>query len=99
MRRGAEEDEERGRLMDVADGAPGPGEAEQTPRPEQRPVTPSCDRDIPSTRPEQPLPDLLELDLAELRTVQHPVLRELIEELRERAARPSEVLWGFNNSL
>ncbi|GAA2244182.1 hypothetical protein GCM10010145_08700 [Streptomyces ruber] len=49
--------------------------------------------------PEEPLPDLLALDLAELRTVRHPVLREVLAELRERAARPSEVLWGFNNSL
>ncbi|WP_330307252.1 MULTISPECIES: FxSxx-COOH cyclophane-containing RiPP peptide [unclassified Streptomyces] len=45
------------------------------------------------------LPDLLELDLADLRTVQHPVLTEVLEELRERAGQPSEMLWGFNNSF
>ncbi|WP_229877691.1 FxSxx-COOH cyclophane-containing RiPP peptide [Streptomyces bluensis] len=52
-----------------------------------------------SGRPQPPLPDLLELDLAELRTIQHPVLREVLEDLRERAARPSEMLWGFNNAF
>ncbi|MGW5094327.1 FxSxx-COOH cyclophane-containing RiPP peptide [Streptomyces nodosus] len=50
-------------------------------------------------RAQEPLPDLLELDLGELRTVEHPVLREVLEELRDRAARPSEMLWGFNSSL
>ncbi|MFF7141756.1 MULTISPECIES: FxSxx-COOH cyclophane-containing RiPP peptide [Streptomyces] len=50
-------------------------------------------------RTQEPLPDLLELDLGELRTVEHPVLREVLEELRDRAARPSEMLWGFNSSL
>jgi FXSXX-COOH protein len=48
---------------------------------------------------EEPLPDLLGLDLAELGTVEHPVLREVLAELRERAARPSEMLWGFNSSM
>jgi FXSXX-COOH protein len=50
-------------------------------------------------RPEAPLPDLLGLDLAELRTIQHPLLREVLTDLRERAARPSEMLWGFNNAF
>ncbi|MFF4353297.1 FxSxx-COOH cyclophane-containing RiPP peptide [Streptomyces sp. NPDC001530] len=45
------------------------------------------------------LPDLLELDLADLRTIQHPVLAEVLEELKERAGQPSEMLWGFNNSF
>ncbi|MEV6764575.1 FxSxx-COOH cyclophane-containing RiPP peptide [Streptomyces sp. NPDC051105] len=45
------------------------------------------------------LPELLELDLEELRTVQHPVLHEVLEGLRERAERPSEMLWGFNNAM
>ncbi|MFJ2827463.1 FxSxx-COOH cyclophane-containing RiPP peptide [Streptomyces sp. NPDC087263] len=45
------------------------------------------------------LPDLLELDLASLRTVQHPVLAEVLAELRERAGQPSEMLWGFNNAF
>ncbi|MEW2168218.1 FxSxx-COOH cyclophane-containing RiPP peptide [Streptomyces sp. NPDC007084] len=57
----------------------------------------------PPGLPEAPgtgeLPDLLELDLAELRAVRHPVLDEVLAELRERAAQPSEMLWGFNNSF
>ncbi|WP_217167626.1 FxSxx-COOH cyclophane-containing RiPP peptide [Streptomyces sp. AC512_CC834] len=48
---------------------------------------------------EEPLPDLLELDLAELGTIEHPVLREVLGELRARAAEPSEMLWGFDNSF
>ncbi|MER6014679.1 FxSxx-COOH cyclophane-containing RiPP peptide [Streptomyces bluensis] len=63
--------------------------------PEERPAA----RDACPAGPEAPLPDLLELDLAELRTIQHPVLREVLDELRERAARPSEMLWGFNNAF
>lgn len=51
------------------------------------------------TDPEEPLPDLSELSLAELRTIQHPLLREVLADLRERAARPSEMLWGWNNSF
>ncbi|MBX7552594.1 FxSxx-COOH cyclophane-containing RiPP peptide [Streptomyces sp. NPDC004232] len=46
-----------------------------------------------------PLPDLLALDLEELRTVEHPVLKEVLAGLRERAERPSEMLWGFTNCL
>ncbi|MER6562709.1 FxSxx-COOH cyclophane-containing RiPP peptide [Streptomyces sp. NPDC001027] len=46
-----------------------------------------------------PLPDLLALDLAELRTIGHPVLREVLEDLRERAGRSSETLWGFDAVL
>ncbi|MGW3204686.1 FxSxx-COOH cyclophane-containing RiPP peptide [Streptomyces sp. NPDC001135] len=46
-----------------------------------------------------PLPDLPALDLEELRTVRHPVLEEVLAGLRERAQRPSEMLWGFNNCL
>ncbi|MER5469753.1 FxSxx-COOH cyclophane-containing RiPP peptide [Streptomyces sp. NPDC002685] len=45
------------------------------------------------------LPDLLDLDLAELRTVQHPVLAEVLADLRKRAGEPSEMLWGFNNAF
>ncbi|MFE9994115.1 FxSxx-COOH cyclophane-containing RiPP peptide [Streptomyces avermitilis] len=48
---------------------------------------------------EEPLPDLLELGLADLRTIQHPVLAEVLAELRERAVQPSEMLWGFNNAF
>ncbi|MCQ4200333.1 FxSxx-COOH protein [Streptomyces coelicoflavus] len=47
----------------------------------------------------EPLPDLLELDLAQLGTIEHPVLREVLGELRARAAEPSEMLWGFDNSF
>ncbi|MFI9625465.1 FxSxx-COOH cyclophane-containing RiPP peptide [Streptomyces sp. NPDC052042] len=46
-----------------------------------------------------PLPDLLELDLAALRTLDHPVLREVVEELRGRAGQPRETLWGFTSSF
>jgi FXSXX-COOH protein len=46
-----------------------------------------------------PLPDLLALDLAELRTIGHPVLREVVQDLRERAGRSSETLWGFDAVL
>ncbi|MFF0382325.1 FxSxx-COOH cyclophane-containing RiPP peptide [Streptomyces sp. NPDC004286] len=47
----------------------------------------------------EPLPDLLTLDLEELRTMDHPVLREVLDNLTERATRPTEMLWGFNNCL
>ncbi|MFF0588038.1 FxSxx-COOH cyclophane-containing RiPP peptide [Streptomyces sp. NPDC003781] len=47
----------------------------------------------------EPLPDLLALDLAQLGTIEHPVLREVLGELRARAAEPSEMLWGFDNSF
>ncbi|MEU8788642.1 FxSxx-COOH cyclophane-containing RiPP peptide [Streptomyces sp. NPDC048643] len=62
------------------------------------------DADDTGDRPPEPrgaaeLPDLLELDLAELRSVRHPVLDEVLADLRERAAQPSETLWGFNNSF
>ncbi|MFE9608896.1 FxSxx-COOH cyclophane-containing RiPP peptide [Streptomyces sp. NPDC006012] len=48
---------------------------------------------------DEALPDLLDLDLEKLRTIEHPVLREVLDELRERAERPNEMLWGFNRSL
>ncbi|UPZ28987.1 FxSxx-COOH protein [Streptomyces sp. LRE541] len=47
----------------------------------------------------EPLPDLLALGLAELRTIEHPVLAEVLAELRARAEQPSEMLWGFNNAF
>lgn len=47
----------------------------------------------------EPLPDLLALGLAELSTIEHPVLREVLRELRERAAEPGEMMWGFDNSF
>nr|WP_164397521.1 FxSxx-COOH cyclophane-containing RiPP peptide [Streptomyces harenosi] len=49
--------------------------------------------------PAEPLPDLLALDLAELGSIEHPVLREVVGELRARAAEQSEMLWGFDNSF
>ncbi|KAF4405264.1 MULTISPECIES: FxSxx-COOH cyclophane-containing RiPP peptide [Streptomyces] len=45
------------------------------------------------------LPDLLDLDLSELRTVRHPVLEEVLAQLRDRTAEPTEALWNFNSSL
>ncbi|MGW7409569.1 FxSxx-COOH cyclophane-containing RiPP peptide [Streptomyces sp. NPDC054833] len=51
------------------------------------------------TEAEETLPELSELSLSELRTIQHPVLREVVEDLRERSTRPSEMLWGFNSAL
>lgn len=75
----------------------------------------ALDSDVAAERPREPadawgrrpeltdaagrLPDLLELDLADLRTIQHPVLAEVLDELRERAGQPSEMLWGFNNAF
>ncbi|GGU45845.1 FxSxx-COOH cyclophane-containing RiPP peptide [Streptomyces daghestanicus] len=47
----------------------------------------------------EPLPDLLGLDLAELGTIEHPVLREVLQDLRARAAEPSDMMWGFDNSF
>ncbi|WP_330240714.1 FxSxx-COOH cyclophane-containing RiPP peptide [Streptomyces sp. NBC_00525] len=45
------------------------------------------------------LPDLLGLDLATLRTTDHPVLAEVVADLRGRAEQPQEMLWGFNNAF
>ncbi|MER5440069.1 FxSxx-COOH cyclophane-containing RiPP peptide [Streptomyces sp. NPDC002790] len=49
--------------------------------------------------PEGPLPDLTTLALKDLTSIQHPVLREVLAELRERAGHPGETLWGWNNSF
>ncbi|MET7984736.1 FxSxx-COOH cyclophane-containing RiPP peptide [Streptomyces sp. NPDC005281] len=46
-----------------------------------------------------PAPDLLDLDLARLRTVQHPVLEAVLADLRTRSEESSEILWGFNNAF
>lgn len=46
--------------------------------------------------PREPLPDLLGLSLAELRRLDHPVLSEVLDELRDRLVRPGETLWDFN---
>lgn len=45
------------------------------------------------------LPDLLGLDLETLRTLHHPVLAEVVADLRSRAEQPREMLWGFNNAF
>ncbi|CAM5584948.1 FxSxx-COOH cyclophane-containing RiPP peptide [Streptomyces fumanus] len=72
--------------MDAAyEPADGPG---STGAAEQRPEPPP-----------EPLPDLLALDLDRLGTIEHPVLREVLQELRTRAAEPSEMMWGFDNSF
>ncbi|MET7647879.1 FxSxx-COOH cyclophane-containing RiPP peptide [Streptomyces sp. NPDC005426] len=42
------------------------------------------------------LPDLLGLDLEDLRTLDHPVLAEVVADLRGRAQEPQEMLWGFD---
>lgn len=54
--------------------------------------------DGPSKEPEA-LPDLLELDLEALRTLNHPVLSEVVADLRGRAEQPREMLWGFTNAF
>ncbi|MFF2959667.1 FxSxx-COOH cyclophane-containing RiPP peptide [Streptomyces sp. NPDC057963] len=45
------------------------------------------------------LPDLLGLDLEALRTLDHPVLSEVVADLRGRAEQPREMLWGFTNAF
>ncbi|MCX5340917.1 FxSxx-COOH cyclophane-containing RiPP peptide [Streptomyces atratus] len=45
------------------------------------------------------LPDLLELDLEALRTLDHPVLSEVVADLCGRAEQPREMLWGFNSAF
>ncbi|WP_431036727.1 FxSxx-COOH cyclophane-containing RiPP peptide [Streptomyces sp. P6-2-1] len=45
------------------------------------------------------LPDLTALDLRALRALDHPVLGEVIDGLRERAGNSTEMLWGFNNAM
>ncbi|MEU9620303.1 MULTISPECIES: FxSxx-COOH cyclophane-containing RiPP peptide [unclassified Streptomyces] len=52
----------------------------------------------PSGGPEA-LPDLLGLDLEALRTLDHPVLSEVVADLRGRAEQPREMLWGFTNAF
>ncbi|MER5275440.1 FxSxx-COOH cyclophane-containing RiPP peptide [Streptomyces sp. NPDC002809] len=45
------------------------------------------------------LPDLLGLDLESLRTMDHPVLAEVVADLRGRVEQPREMLWGFNSAF
>ncbi|HEY5836583.1 FxSxx-COOH cyclophane-containing RiPP peptide [Streptomyces sp.] len=50
------------------------------------------------TEPAQAGIDLLGMDLEDLRTVDHPVLAALVDDLRRRVAAPgSEAMWGFDN--
>ncbi|MET8133473.1 FxSxx-COOH cyclophane-containing RiPP peptide [Streptomyces sp. NPDC005251] len=79
-------------LAQALDPAPAAG-PEQAPEPEG-----TWDGPTEASDPAE-LPDLLDLDLAELRTVQHPVLAEVLADLRERSGQPSEILWGFNNAF
>ena len=58
----------------------------------------------PPARPPAPegaavLPDLLDLDLESLRTLDHPVLTALLDDLRGRGSAPREMLWNFNRSF
>ncbi|NEB91547.1 FxSxx-COOH cyclophane-containing RiPP peptide [Streptomyces bauhiniae] len=59
----------------------------------------SAGDESPVPEHDEPLPDLLALDLEDLRTLDHPVLREVLDTLTERARKPAEMLWGFNNCL
>ncbi|MFF9036016.1 FXSXX-COOH protein [Streptomyces sp. NPDC014892] len=45
------------------------------------------------------LPDLLGLDLEGLRTLRHPVLDEVLADLRTRIDQSSETLWSFARSV
>ncbi|MFE3324750.1 FxSxx-COOH cyclophane-containing RiPP peptide [Streptomyces sp. NPDC059176] len=51
------------------------------------------------TQRQHELPDLLGLDLEGLRRLDHPVLTEVLADLRDRAERPREMLWGFTNAF
>jgi FXSXX-COOH protein len=46
----------------------------------------------------EPLPDLLGLSLGELRRLDHPVLNEVLDELRDRMVTPGETLWQFSQA-
>ncbi|MFF1837071.1 FxSxx-COOH cyclophane-containing RiPP peptide [Streptomyces sp. NPDC058231] len=49
--------------------------------------------------PGDALPDLLGLDLETLRTLDHPVLAQVVADLRDRSEQPREMLWGFTNAF
>ncbi|MFF9159829.1 FxSxx-COOH cyclophane-containing RiPP peptide [Streptomyces longwoodensis] len=49
--------------------------------------------------PDEPFADVLALSLTELRTTRHPVLSEVLDDLRERAAQPGEMLWGYGSAF
>ncbi|MFF5564666.1 FxSxx-COOH cyclophane-containing RiPP peptide [Streptomyces sp. NPDC012623] len=68
------------------DGAHWPDRRETADRPDAAPPPPA-------------LPDLLALDLAALRTLDHPVLAEILTDLRGRSEQPMETLWGFTNAF
>lgn len=47
----------------------------------------------------EPLPDLLSLSLEELRTIEHPVLQGVVDEVQDREGRSQWMLWGFDSVL
>ncbi|MGC4981419.1 FxSxx-COOH cyclophane-containing RiPP peptide [Streptomyces sp. DT193] len=90
---GARDREVAGERLPRSPGLPRTAEPSQAPGLEAAPGGPT-DAPDPSE-----LPELLDLDLAELRTVQHPVLAEVLADLRTRSGQPSEILWGFNSAF
>ncbi|SES36646.1 FXSXX-COOH protein [Streptomyces sp. yr375] len=63
-------------------------------------VEPTADTEVTGDLPDlSELLDLTALGLAELGSIRHPLLQEVLADLRERAKRPSEVLWGFSSSF
>ena len=49
----------------------------------------------PAAPTEEPLPDLLALSLTELRRLDHPVLSEVLDELRQRVTEGEQQWTGF----
>ncbi|MGW3911086.1 FxSxx-COOH cyclophane-containing RiPP peptide [Streptomyces sp. NPDC005070] len=90
---GAQDRDAAGERQPWSPGPPKTPDPSQVPRPEGAPGGPTEAPDPAE------LPELLDLDLAELRTVQHPVLAEVLSELRTRSGQPSEILWGFNSAF
>jgi FXSXX-COOH protein len=45
------------------------------------------------------LPDLSDLDLATLRSIDHPVLAEVIASMVERVTHPTEILNAFDSGV
>lgn len=85
--------------MDIGVGTGVRGEPLREPAAPGRRAEATTAQAPPDGAPAAPLPDLLALDLAELGSIDHPVLREVLGELRARASEPSDMLWGFDNSF
>ena len=87
--------EETAGTASAAVAAGDPGEPGGSPTDQVDPSAPGdpAAPGAPAVRPG--VPDLLGLSLEEIRTLDHPVLADLLGELRERAGRPAETLWGF----